>query len=586
MRRGIRLFVLATALAAVLAAAPSAQATFHLIKVREVYAGSANDSYVELQMFAAGQSFLTNHAMTVYNSSGTLVHSSKFTSGIANSANQSTVLIGDTGVQAKFGLAPDLLDAELAIPAAGGAACWNAGGLPADCVAWGNFSGGAALKTATGTEGGSPVSPGGITAGKAIRRTIEPGCPTLLEESDDSDNSAADFAEVTPAPRNNASAITEKTCAGAPNTAIDEKPALVTSATAAEFTYEAPTATSYQCKLDAAAFSSCLATGVEYTGLAEGSHTFQVRGVNASGPDTTPASYAWRVDTTPATTTIDTHPADPSPGKAASFTFHAGESGVSFECSLSQGAAADSFSACTSGKTYGPLADGEYTFKVRASDQAANEQLSPTVFTWTVDNSLADTTPPETKIDSFPADPSSSSTASFTYESNEAGSSFECSLDGAVFAPCAATGSTYSGLSDGPHSFQVRAVDAEANIDPTPAGYSFSVVAGPPASSPPGVSNPPPAPGAGPSTPSPPPKLVFVKKPPAKSKDRTPTFRFRSDQAGASFQCALDRGPFRACRSPFTPTKPLTFGPHKLQVRIATSPGVVLSFRFRIVRGR
>src|SRR3954451_15821487 len=154
MRRGTRLFVLATALAVMLAAAPSAQATFHLIKVREAYAGSADDSYVELQMFAAGQSFLTNHAMTVYNSGGTLVHSSKFTSGVANSANQSTVLIGDTGVQAKFGVAPDLVDAELAIPASGGAACWNAGGIPADCVAWGNFNGGGAFETATKTSVG------------------------------------------------------------------------------------------------------------------------------------------------------------------------------------------------------------------------------------------------------------------------------------------------------------------------------------------------------------------------------------------------------------------------------------------------
>ena len=44
MRRGTRLFVLASALAAVLAVAPTAQATFHLIKVREIYAGSADDS--------------------------------------------------------------------------------------------------------------------------------------------------------------------------------------------------------------------------------------------------------------------------------------------------------------------------------------------------------------------------------------------------------------------------------------------------------------------------------------------------------------------------------------------------------------
>ncbi|HKA66309.1 MAG TPA: hypothetical protein VKG03_00225, partial [Solirubrobacterales bacterium] len=306
-----------------LVAAPAAQATFHLIKVREVYPGANNDSYVELQMYAAGQNFLSGHSMTLYDSAGTLVHSSTFSGSVANSANQQTVLIGDSGVQAAFGVTPDLVDSNLTIPAAGGAACWNAGGVPADCVAWGNFSGGAALQTATGTSAGPPVSPAGVTAGKAIRRTIAPGCPSLLEESDDSNDSATDFSEVTPAPRNNASTITEMTCAGVPNTAIDEKPPLNTNSTTASFTYEAPTATSYECKLDAEAFALCTASGKEYTGLLDGSHTFQVRGVNSSGPDPTPASYTWKVDTVAPTTTIDSHPADPSPGGTASFTFHA-----------------------------------------------------------------------------------------------------------------------------------------------------------------------------------------------------------------------------------------------------------------------
>jgi hypothetical protein len=564
-----------------LVAAPTAQATFHLIKVREVYAGSADDSYVELQMYAAGQYLLAGHAMTVYDSSGKLVHSSTFTTDLANFQNQATVLVGDSGVQGEFGVKPNLVDSELAIPAAGGAACWNAGGLPADCVAWGNFSGGAALEAATGATVGSPASPSGITAGKAIRRTIEPGCPTLLEESDDSNDSAADFSEVTPAPRNNASPITEKTCAGAPNTVIDEKPEPVTNGTSALFTYEAPTATSYECRLDAAAFSSCPETGIEYTALAEGSHTFQVRGRNASGPDPTPASYTWRVDTTPPTTTIDSHPADPSPGASASFTFHASETGSSFECSLSLGAEPDSFSSCASGKTYTALADGEYTFKVQAADKAGNQQLAPTEFTWTVDNSLADTTPPETKIDSFPPDPSLSSTASFTYESSEPGSSFECSLDEVAFEPCAPAGVTYTSLGNGSHSFQVRAIDPSSNVDPTPAGYSFSVLV----SSPLPLSPPPSSSSSPASPPLPTPKLLFAKKPPAKTQDRTPTFRFRSEPAGASFQCALDRGPFRTCRSPFTPKKPLSFGPHKLQVRAVGSSANMLRFAFRIVRG-
>lgn len=573
MRRGFGLLLLLGALAAALIAAPAAEATFHLIKVREVYAGTNDDSYVELQMYAGGQTFLANHAMTVYDSSGALVHSSKFTGGVANGQNQATILIGDSNVQSKFGVAPDLVDPELSISAAGGAACWNAGGIPADCVAWGSFSGGPALQAATGTTVGSPASPGGIAAGKAIRRTIEPGCPTLLEEGDDSNDSAADFAEAAPAPRDNASPITEKTCAGAPNTTIDEKPEAITNATSASFTYEAPTATGYECKLDSALFSSCPETGIEYSGLAEGAHSFQVRGVNASGPDPTPASYGWRVDTTPPTTTLDSHPADPSPGASAGFGFHASETGATFECSLDQGAAADAFSPCVSGRTYTGLADGEYTFKVRATDQAGNQQTAPTEFTWTVDNSLADTTPPETKIDSAPPDPSPSSTVSFTYESNEPGSSFECSLDSAPFAPCASAGVTYAGLADGPHSFQVRAVDPSANVDPTPAGYSFSVLAGTPAPLQPA---PPPRPS---------PRLFFTTKPAARSRDRTPTFRFRSDPAGASFRCAIDAGPFRSCHSPFTPKKPLSPGRHKLTVRAAGAANA-LHFSFRIVKGK
>ena len=153
-------------------AAP-AQATFHLIKVREVHPSSSDDSYVELQMYAAGQSVLSGHSMTLYNASGALVHSSTFSSTVPSSANQQTVLIGDTGVQTAFGVAPDLVDSGLAIGASGGAACWNAGGLPADCVFWGSVSG--SLPSPVGTPAAA------IPDGVALRRTIAPGCATLLE---------------------------------------------------------------------------------------------------------------------------------------------------------------------------------------------------------------------------------------------------------------------------------------------------------------------------------------------------------------------------------------------------------------------
>ena len=55
--------------------------------------------------------------------------------------------------------------------------------------------------------------------------------------------------------------------------------------------------------------------------------------------------------------------------------------------------------------------------------------------------------------------------ATFTYTS-EAGATFQCALDGAAFAACPAS---YTGLAQGAHTFQVRAVDAAGNVDASPA---------------------------------------------------------------------------------------------------------------------
>jgi DNA-binding phage protein len=85
-----------------------------------------------------------------------------------------------------------------------------------------------------------------------------------------------------------------------------------------------------------------------------------------------------------------------------------------------------------------------------------------------------DITPPETTIDSGPSGTVSSTSASFGFSSSEAGSTFECSLDGNTFASCTSPRS-YSGLSDGSHTFSVRATDAAGNTDATPATRSWTV---------------------------------------------------------------------------------------------------------------
>ena len=85
-----------------------------------------------------------------------------------------------------------------------------------------------------------------------------------------------------------------------------------------------------------------------------------------------------------------------------------------------------------------------------------------------------DTSPPDTAIDSGPSGTVSSRDASFGFSSTEAGSTFECKLDAETFAPCTSP-KAYTGLADGSHTFSVRATDAAANTDATPATRTWTI---------------------------------------------------------------------------------------------------------------
>jgi hypothetical protein len=585
-RRYALLPVLAAAIA--LAAAPAAKATFHEMSIREVYPGGAdNASYVELQMWAAGQNFVLNHHLVAYNANGSVNEDFKFAANVANGSNQATILVADSSYGSVFPgkPAPDASDASLNLSPAGGAVCWVEGSPP-DCVAWGSFVGPFPAHLPV-LVAGSPASPTGVGAGKALRRSIAAPCSTLLELSDDTDDSAADFSEQAPNPRDNASPIVEKACI-APTAIIDSKPANPTKSTSAAFSYHSsPAGAEFECKLDLGAFEACEASGIEYAGpLGQGSHSFQVRAKDANGTGA-PVKYEWKVDTTPPTATIKEHPSQPDPSSSARFTYQSDEPGSTFQCSLVEEGQADAFGGCPLGEVeYKGLNDMTvYVFKVRAVDPATN-QGSPAVFSWEVDSTAPDITPPQTFIDSRPPDPSASPVATFAYHASEAGSTFECSLDGGAFASCPSASVTYSGLGNGQHSFQVRAVDPSHNVDPSPAGYTFGVVlanmVGPLPVVPPAGVGPPPAP-----SPSPP-MTVLVRKPAARTHDRTPTFKFRSDAPGSTFECKLDRARFKPCRSPFT-TKKLAFGRHTIQIRavLAGAPGPTpAAYGFKVVRRR
>jgi hypothetical protein len=124
--------------------------------------------------------------------------------------------------------------------------------------------------------------------------------------------------------------------------------------------------------------------------------------------------------------------------------------------------------------------NGTYSFELVATsaDAAAFSSREQRGFgPQLVVETFTDTTPPDTTVDSGPAGDVPSTTALFSFSSNESGAHFQCRLDAASYAACTSP-TSYSGLAAGSHTFSVRAIDAAGNVDPTPAGRTWQVVTG------------------------------------------------------------------------------------------------------------
>jgi hypothetical protein len=265
----------------------------------------------------------------------------------------------------------------------------------------------------------------------------------------------------------------------------------------------------FQCSIDGSTPEPCSSPKVDY-GLDNGDHTFAVRATDSLGADQTPATRTWTVDATPPDTSIASGPAPGgTSGPTPNFTFSSPEAGSTFVCSL-DGAG---FGSCNPSG----LSAGSHVLLARAVDPVGNVDPIPVSRTWTVD-----ATPPDTNIDSGPAQDSLTNrrTAVLRF-SSEAGATFECAIDAGAFAPCTSPRS-FSGLGDGTHLFAVRARDSAGNPDPVPATRRWRIDSHPP-------------------------RTTITQ---AKVKGRAATFRFRSSEAHSRFTCRLDRGKARSCRSP------------------------------------
>jgi large repetitive protein len=128
-----------------------------------------------------------------------------------------------------------------------------------------------------------------------------------------------------------------------------------------------------------------------------------------------------------------------------------------------------------SGETF-PL--GTTTVTCTATDSASNTGSAS--FTITVH----DTTAPDTSIDSNPENPTNDASAEFNFSGSDLATdnddlTFLCALDGEAFGDCTNPNS-YSGLLDGLHTFEVKAVDEVGNEDLSSASFTWVIDTTPP----------------------------------------------------------------------------------------------------------
>lgn len=325
---------------------------------------------------------------------------------------------------------------------------------------------------------------------------------------------------------------------GAPQTSISRGPVGTTNDRTATFLFTASEVGAlFACRIDGGAWAWCTPPAV-FPALPDGPHTFEVRATGAAGTsDLSPASRSWTVDGTAPETTITGGPPPRVGSGSASFAFTSSEPGGSFECRVDTGA----WGFCDSPEDVTGLAAGPHTFQVRATDAAGNRDATPASRAWTVDLSA-----PQTSLG--PSADTTGPSTTFTFTTPEADATFECRLDDGDWADCTSP-AALTGLADGVHSFEVRAVDAAGNADASPALREWAVDATAP-------------------------ETVIDSGPSGEVPVGTADFTFSSADAGATFECRLDDAPWTPCASPLS-LSGLLDGAHTFEVRATDTLGNV-----------
>jgi hypothetical protein len=159
---------------------------------------------------------------------------------------------------------------------------------------------------------------------------------------------------------------------------ITSGPDVSTNRTSATFVFSAnERGVTYTCSVDRAPSDPC-ASGVTYTNIVQGDHSFQVVGTDRNGT-TGAATYSWSVDSIAPLVLVTSGPPDPSKSTRATFTFKSNEDDATFTCQVD----AETPFTCSSGVVVGNLSIGSHIFTVFATDPAGNDSL-PALYLWHV----------------------------------------------------------------------------------------------------------------------------------------------------------------------------------------------------------
>lgn len=309
------------------------------------------------------------------------------------------------------------------------------------------------------------------------------------------------------------------------------------------FTFTAESGAATACRIERGStpvvdWSPCSSPrSYDISGEIDGGYTFRVRATDAAGNTSGDGTRSFTLDrVAPPAPTLTSRPPTSSNGSNPQWAFTSADA-TSFRCRLERGGTvvADWSTGCTSPRSYDLSGepDGVYTFRVRASDIAANESTE-TTDSFALDR-VAPTAP---SVTSGPTGDSQNQAPSYAFTA-EAGSATTCRLvrTGTAtpvsdWAACTSP-RAYQLASevDGEYTFGVRATDAAGNTGPVGTRvYTLDRTA--------------------PVAPS------ITAGPTGQSADDTPSYAW-TGESGATAQCRIQRGgtdviAWESCSSPDT----------------------------------